>query len=185
MLRIKNRPPESEWGEILPPPPSPGCATGKASTVSCLSRDRRSDRSSIIAERSRSTLSLTWVTCSAAMRGYRAGPQCGRMGWRPTHPFLLEILTNIGRVINSGSRERVLGGAEFQKCTQCLKSNQISLAYDLTSNKDQAFITRLCFVFLLYRGLSDFVPFSGTLGGDGRVWTSWIRLWRSWIPAYV
>ena len=44
-----------------------------------------------------------------------------------------------------------LGGTEFQKCTQCLKRNQISLAYHPTNNKDQTFITKSCFVFLLYR----------------------------------
>ena len=44
-----------------------------ASTVSCLSRDRRSDRSSLVAENGSST--LTCVTGSAA--SYGAAPQGG------------------------------------------------------------------------------------------------------------
>ena len=50
-----------------------------ASTESSLSRDRRSDRSSLIAEKSRPT--LTCVTAGVQrVRGYTAALQRGRMG---------------------------------------------------------------------------------------------------------
>ena len=60
-------------------------------------------------------------------------------------------LTASGKVINGGSREEALRGAEFQGGAQILKINRIPLAYDLTSNKDQTFVNKSCFVFLLYR----------------------------------
>ena len=53
-------------------------------------------------------------------------------------------------VINGGSREEGLGGAEFQRGAQILKINRISLAYHLTSNKDQAYIPKNVVLFSCY-----------------------------------
>ena len=109
--------PQNRGGVKSPPP---GCATGIASTASYLSRDRRPDRS--IAEKSRST--LTCVTGSATSVTL-AGPQRSGVGWDDVPHIAFckkKKSTNIGRVINGGSRERALGGAEFQTCTQCMKS---------------------------------------------------------------
>ena len=54
-----------------------------------------------------------------------------------------------------------MGGAEFQRATHFLKSNRISLAYGLTSKKDQAFIDKSGFVFLLYLGICRFCAIFG------------------------
>ena len=61
-----------------------------------------------------------------------------------------------------------MGGADFKEVPGFLKSNRISFAYVLTSNKDQTFINKSCFVFLLYRGicrpgLEEFVNLQGLL----------------------
>ena len=61
-------------------------------------------------------------------------------------------------------------GPNFKKLPQFLKSNRISHACGITSNIDQTSIDKSCFVFLLYRGVEeyvDFVPFSGALGKGG------------------
>ena len=66
--------------------------------------------------------------------------------------------------------EKVLWeGPHFKEIPQFLKSNRISLAYSLTSNKGQTCVDKSCFVFvfvifLLHRIHADFVPFSGALG---------------------
>ena len=70
-----------------------------------------------------------------------------------------------GKVINGGSRERALGGAKFQRGTQILKINRISLAYNLTSNKKETFTSKSCFVFLLYRVICWFYAIFGRFGG--------------------
>ena len=83
-----------------------------ASTASCLSRDRRSYRSSLIAEKSRST--RTCVTGSAASTWLQL--HRSRLGWDdvPRISFLKNS-TESGKVINGGSRERALGAVEFQR----------------------------------------------------------------------
>ena len=56
-------------------------------------------------------------------------------------------------------------GIDFQIGTTILEINRISLAYDLTSNKNQTFIHKSCFVFLLYRGICRFCAIFGRFGG--------------------
>ena len=55
--------------------------------------------------------------------------------------------------------------------TQFLKSDRISFAYSLTSNKDHAFIDKRCFAFLLYGGICRFCAIFGHFGGHGRAWS--------------
>ena len=45
----------------------------------------------------------------------------------------------------------LLEGPNFKEEPQFLKSNRISLVFDLTSNKDHSCMNESCFVFLLYR----------------------------------
>ena len=74
-------------------------------------------------------------------------------------------LTESGKVINGGSRERALGGAS--QVTQLWKSNRISLDFGLTSNKDQSCIGKICFVFLFmlcYQGMCRFCVIFGRFG---------------------
>ena len=82
-----------------------------ASTASCLSRDRRSYRSSLIADKSRST--LTCVTGSAASTGLQL--HRSRVGWDdvPRIPFV-KISMESGKVINDGSRERASEQSNFE-----------------------------------------------------------------------
>ena len=47
-------------------------------------------------------------------------------------------------------RRNFKGGPKF------LKSNRISIAYDLTSNTDETFMNKSFFAFLLYRGIDRF-----------------------------
>ena len=54
----------------------------------------------------------------------------------------------------------------FIEVSQFLKSNWISLAYGLTSNKDQTLENKSCF-FRYIEEYVDFVSFSGTSGGGG------------------
>ena len=61
----------------------------------------------------------------------------------------------------------VLEWPNFKEVTQFLKSNQISLAYGLTSNEDQAIKNALFSCYI--EEYVDFVPFSDALG-DGLVW---------------
>ena len=79
--------------------------------------------------------------------------------------LFVEISTESGNVINGGSRERALGGPNFKQVPQFLKSNRISPAYGLTSNKGQTFIDKSCFVFLLYRGICRFCVIVGRFAG--------------------
>ena len=53
----------------------------------------------------------------------------------------------------------------FKELPQFLKSNWISLAYGLTSNKDQTSINKSCFVFSLYRGRCRFCAIFGRFVG--------------------
>ena len=55
--------------------------------------------------------------------------------------------------------------SNFKELPQFLKSDRISLAYGLTSNKDQTFINKSCFVFFLYRGICWFCAIFGSVGG--------------------
>ena len=67
-------------------------------------------------------------------------------------------------------------GRNFREGLQFLKSNRISLAYDLTSNTNQAFINKSCFAFLLYgRIYRKFCAIFRRFGGHGRVWPPSIR----------
>ena len=85
-------------------------------------------------------------------------------GWATI--FVRKKSTASGNAINGGSREEALGGAEFQRGAQILKINRIPLAYDITSNKDQTFVNKSCFVFLLYRGIYYwFCAIYGRFGG--------------------
>ena len=53
----------------------------------------------------------------------------------------------------------------FKEVPQFLKSNRISLAYGLTSNKHQTFIRESCFASSYIDEHVDFGPFLGGLGG--------------------
>ena len=56
-------------------------------------------------------------------------------------------------------------GPNFKEAPQFLKSNRISFAYGPTSNKDQTFMSKNCFVLLLYRGMRRFCTIFGHFGG--------------------
>ena len=74
------------------------------------------------------------------------------------------------KVINGGSRERALEGAEFQRGTQFLKSNSISFADSLTSNKHNTIYIIKAALFSCYvEEYADFVPFSGASGAWPRL----------------
>ena len=60
-------------------------------------------------------------------------------------------------------------GQNFTELPQFLKINRISLAFSLTSNKDQTCMNKSCFVFLLYRIICRFYAIFGHFGGHGRV----------------
>ena len=79
--------------------------------------------------------------------------------------LFVKISTENGRVVNGRSRERALGAVEFQRGTQFLKSNRITLAYGLTSNKYQTFIDVNCSLSSYFEEYFDFVLFLGALGG--------------------
>ena len=86
-------------------------------------------------------------------------------GFWMNNDLCFKKLTGSRKLINGGSKERALRGAEFQRGTQILKINRISLAYDLTSNQDQTFFNKSCFVFLLYRGMCWVCAIFGRFGG--------------------
>ena len=52
----------------------------------------------------------------------------------------------------------------FKEVPRYLKSYRISLAYGITSNKDQASMKRSCFFSCYIEEYVDFVPFSVTWG---------------------
>ena len=54
--------------------------------------------------------------------------------------------------------------SNLKEVPQFLKSNRVSLAYGLTSNKDQTFMNESCFVFFLHQEYIDFVPFLALWG---------------------
>ena len=78
--------------------------------------------------------------------------------------FVKKKSTAITKVINSRSREKALGGPEFQREAQFLKINRISIAYGLTSDKDETFINKFVSFSCYIEKNVDFVPFSGALG---------------------
>ena len=80
--------------------------------------------------------------------------------------------TASGKVINGGSTERPLRRAEFQRGTQFLKINRISLSYGLASNKDETFIIKVALFSCYIEEFVDCVPFSGVLGA----WPRWAPL---------
>ena len=100
--------------------------------------------------------------------------------------FCEEKIDGKWRVINgrSGERERGLRGAELQMGAPFLKSNRISLAYDLTSNIDPSLINKValfscCFVFAISRNMLILYHFRALWGGGrgyGCVWPPWMRL---------
>ena len=69
-------------------------------------------------------------------------------------------------------------GPNFKQVPQFLKSNRISLAYDITSNKDKTFVVKIALFSCYIKKYADFVPFSGTLG-------TWPRLAPSDPPLRV
>ena len=72
------------------------------------------------------------------MRGYRAASH--GVGWEdvPHIPFY-KYFEGKWEVDNGRSRERLCEGSDFKEVPQCLKSNRISLADGLTSNKEQTY----------------------------------------------
>ena len=80
--------------------------------------------------------------------------------------LFVAISTDSGKVINGRSKRGPCEGPNFKQVPQFLKSNRISLAYGLTSNKDQIInINKSCFVFLLYRGICRLCDIFGRFGG--------------------
>ena len=63
------------------------------------------------------------------------------------------------------------------KGTQVLEINRISLAYELTSHKDQTFINKSCFFLVISRNKLILCSFRALFwgGGGGYVWPPWIR----------
>ena len=59
-----------------------------------------------------------------------------------TSHFCKNKLTESGKGINGRSRERALEQPNFKEVPQFLKSKRISLAYGLTSDKDQSFMDK-------------------------------------------
>ena len=90
--------------------------------------------------------------------------------------FLYKKQRKVGRSPMADPERRLWEGRNFREGLQFLKSNRISLSYDLTSNIDQTLKNKSCFVFLLYRGI---YRFCAIFGRHGRVWPPWIRLWWS------
>ena len=154
----------------LPPPPSPAlekglrlpdhlfvqimlrsrlCRAGasRAPTASCLSRDNRSDRSSLIAEKSRST--QTCVTGGAAIARVQGRTAVGHDVMKSHKPFLWKYRWKVGMSSMTNPERRLLEGPNFKEVPQFLKSYRILLGYGLTSNEDQSFIKESCFAFLL------------------------------------
>ena len=86
--------------------------------------------------------------------------------------FCKKKSTASGKLINGGSRERALRGAEFQRGTQFLKINRISLSYGLASNKDETFIIKVALFSCYIEEYVDCVSFSGALG----TWPRWAPL---------
>ena len=60
-------------------------------------------------------------------------------------------------------------GPNFKQVPEFLNSNLISLAYGLTSTKDQTFINKVALVSCYIGEYADFVPFSGALGAWPRL----------------
>ena len=54
-------------------------------------------------------------------------------------------------------------GLNFKQVPKFLKSNLISLAYGLTSNKDQTLSIKIALISCYIHEYADFVPFSGAL----------------------
>ena len=57
-----------------------------------------------------------------------------------------------------------MGGAEFQRGTQFLKSNRISLADGLTSKKTKLLLIKVALFSCYIEEYFDFVQFSSSLG---------------------
>ena len=55
--------------------------------------------------------------------------------------------------------------SNFREVPQFLKSNRISFAYGLTSNKNQTFTVKVALFSSYIEEYVDFVQFSGALGG--------------------
>ena len=82
--------------------------TSITATASCFSRDRRTDKSSLIAEKS--------LRHRERSEREAKGPHRSGVGWDDVpHVFFVRISTKSGKAINGGSRDRVLRGAEFQR----------------------------------------------------------------------
>ena len=80
--------------------------------------------------------------------------------------FLLrKYIWESGKASNGGSRERALGGAEFQRSTPISESTRISIFYVIKSNKDQTFINKSCSLFFSYRGICRFCASFGGFEG--------------------
>ena len=62
------------------------------------------------------------------------------------------------------------GRGRISRRHKYLKNNRISPADGLMSNKDEIFINKSCFVFLLYQGICWFCAIFERFGGDGRFW---------------
>ena len=78
--------------------------------------------------------------------------------------FFVKISTASGKLINGGSRERALRGAEFQRGTQFFKINRHSLSYGLASKKDETFMINVPLFSCYMEEYVDCVSFSGALG---------------------
>ena len=66
----------------------------------------------------------------------------GRDGVASYISLFVNISTEGGKVINGESKRGLWEGPNFEQAPQFLKSNRISLAYGVTSNKEQTFIDK-------------------------------------------
>ena len=98
--------------------------------------------------------------------------------------FCLKKIGGKWEVIKGESREIEGGGAaaiegpNFKEVSQFLKSNRVSPAFALTSNKDQTCMKKLLCFLIVSRNMSILCHFQSLWGGGGhgRVLPPWIRL---------
>ena len=54
--------------------------------------------------------------------------------------------------------------SNFKEVSKFLKSNRLSLAHGITSNKDKTFMNKVALFYSYIEEYAHFVPFSGALG---------------------
>ena len=95
--------------------------------------------------------------------------------WMNSELCLKKKTAASGKVINCRPKERALVGAEFQRGTQILKINRISLSYDLTSNKDKLLPIKVALFSCYIEKYAESLCHFRALWGHSHVWPLWIR----------